>query len=128
MGWASGVLRQEVVPGGNGFSYAGQSLAEQGHEQFSIEPRATALIVVLGNVSDLRDGLETLEGQFDLPAEPVGFKYLLDACFGVGQGCENKNALSRTSKGVNCYLSACGGLLPRLARECACIFSIARLR
>ena len=64
-----------------------------GDEQFAIEPGSTALVIVFGNMSDLRDGLGAFEGQLHLPAEPVSFEDLIDTRLGVGQGGEDEDIL-----------------------------------
>src|SRR5665213_3423737 len=48
---------------------------------------------MLGDVSDLRDGLEALEDQFYLPAQAVGFQHLTGGGIGFRQGGEQEHIL-----------------------------------
>lgn len=43
---------------------------------------------------DLCDRLEALEGRFHLPAQPVGFEHLLDACVGGWAVGDDEHMLS----------------------------------
>jgi len=44
---------------------------EQSDEEFAVEPGACTLLVRLGQVAKLGEGLKALKGQFYLPADPV---------------------------------------------------------
>lgn len=103
-----GRLREEVSPGGNGLSDLSQSLAEQGNDQLAIEPSSATLVVALGNMPDLCDRLEALEGQLYLPAQPVHFEDLFNARVGVGQCGEDEHLLGilagNGTNGLTCLL------------------------
>ena len=68
---------QVVSSGGNGAGMTDQLVRQQRHEEFSVEPGAGACVVMLGQVAQLRQGLEAFGDRFDLPSQAVPFQNLV---------------------------------------------------
>jgi len=54
-----------------------EAFGDKGHKEFSIQPCLGALLILLGEMSQLGQLLEALEDQLDLPAQAVDLQDLL---------------------------------------------------
>ena len=68
-------------------------LRQQSDEEFSIKPGPRTLLVVLGQVPQLRNLLESLENQFDLPAQTIPLQHCLRGEFLLGERGEHHDEL-----------------------------------
>ena len=75
-----------------------QLLTQQRYKEFSVQPSAAALIIVFGNMPDLRDGFQTFEGQLHLPAQPICFENFFRAGRGSRKGGEHQHILGIFSR------------------------------
>ena len=85
-------LRRRVChgasPGGNGAGVAHQLLRQQRHEELAVEPGAGAVVLALGQVAELRQRLEALEDELDLPADAVPVEHPAGVEVRLGEGGE----------------------------------------
>ena len=57
--------------GGKGVQFGYRGIEQQGQEKVSIKPSPGQIWVFGGQPIDVQNRLQTLEGEFDLPAQPI---------------------------------------------------------
>src|SRR5579875_384344 len=75
-----------VAPGGKIQTEANELLCQQGHQEFSVEPGAGTLVVVLGQMPHRQKTFEALEDQLNLPSETIVLQHLGGTHLGLRQG------------------------------------------
>ncbi len=96
---------------------ADQILHQKCHRQLAVEPGHGAVGVVLGQVPELRQGLEALEDKLDLPAGAVPLQNVRVRELRGGEGCEDDHVLGEL-QGLRLQLRALSSK-PACAGSCA---------
>src|SRR5271157_4719957 len=87
------VLWEIIAPGGKCARRLDYLFGQQRDEELPIEPCLRALLIMLGEMAQLRDLFQTLEHQFHLPAQSVGFQDPLGAIRGAGKSAQHHHVL-----------------------------------